>query len=266
MWRGIDVSANNGTVNWPQVAASGISWVAVKVSEGSGWVDPMGAANLVGAKAAGLTAIPYGFSRQDLGTNPEDEAAFLLAHSGDAPLVVLDMEMPEADGPDLSWWALTFLNHVQDAGKAIYLYSYPYYIQTRLQDPKLAAFGLWLATYAPSFVVPKPWASVAMWQNADNGVVPGIGGQVDTDVSFVDLSSIGKPVAPRGVMLSAEWLEKDPKPNDAIPNAHAPKGAGVAIILDQYGKPWQASNQYGEWVCIQWKQYQGFVLASQVQY
>lgn len=284
-WRGVDVSNLQGVIDWPTVAASGISWAAIKVTEGTGYVDPMAERNLLGAHNAGLTTVPYHFARVDLGTNAVDEAAFFLAHCGSSPLVVLDMEMPETPGPDLSAWALAFLNHVQDAGKAVYIYSYPYYIQTRLQDPALTAFGLWLATYSASFIVPKPWSSVQMWQNGDNGLVPGINGRVDTDISYVDLSTIGQPPAPQPAptpqptpepptppaappsyrLTASQWLQSTPGTNNAVPGApQVPKGAAIVCIGNPVVVTDGAENK-SKWQRIgyghQGRLWEGFVLS-----
>ena len=65
---GIDVSSHQGTVDWEAVAADGIDFALVRLgnrgySEGSLHVDEQGAANLDGARAAGLDVGTYFFSQ-----------------------------------------------------------------------------------------------------------------------------------------------------------------------------------------------------------
>ena len=65
---GIDVSSHQGTVDWEAVAADGIDFALVRLgnrgyTEGSLHVDEQGAANLDGARAAGLDVGAYFFSQ-----------------------------------------------------------------------------------------------------------------------------------------------------------------------------------------------------------
>ncbi|MDE6185160.1 MAG: cell wall-binding protein, partial [Lachnospiraceae bacterium] len=69
--RGIDVSMHNGTVNWGQVANSGISFTFIKVGSTKSGVDPQFAANITGAQAAGLKTGIYLYS---YATTPEQAA------------------------------------------------------------------------------------------------------------------------------------------------------------------------------------------------
>jgi len=56
----IDVSHNNGAVDWPNLDPS-IALVFLKATQGSGFVDPMFLSNKSGALAKGLMVIPYHF-------------------------------------------------------------------------------------------------------------------------------------------------------------------------------------------------------------
>ncbi len=58
---GIDVSAYQGNVNWKQVAASGISFVYIKATEGSSFLDPDFAEDRTAAESAGLEVGAYHF-------------------------------------------------------------------------------------------------------------------------------------------------------------------------------------------------------------
>lgn len=62
MLRGIDVSENNGYIDWSAVAAAGIQFAMVRCSYGLCSKDALFAANVAGAKAAGLKVGAYHYS------------------------------------------------------------------------------------------------------------------------------------------------------------------------------------------------------------
>ena len=59
----IDVSHNNGTINWSAVAKDGIILAFIKATEGNTFVDPQFVINRKNATDAGLMVIPYHFMR-----------------------------------------------------------------------------------------------------------------------------------------------------------------------------------------------------------
>jgi lysozyme len=59
--RGIDVSHNNGVVNWPSIAAAGISFAFAKASQGATFQDPKFRDNWQGMKDAGIVRGAYHF-------------------------------------------------------------------------------------------------------------------------------------------------------------------------------------------------------------
>lgn len=75
----IDVSHYNGAIDWPAVAAAGITLAFVKASEGASLVDPRFAANSAGAEGAGILVIPYHFI--NLG-DPVAQARHFIAAAG----------------------------------------------------------------------------------------------------------------------------------------------------------------------------------------
>src|SRR5690606_2275403 len=59
--RGVDVSAWQGTVDWPTIARQDVDFAYVKATEGSSFVDRQFEANLRGARQAGLLVGAYHF-------------------------------------------------------------------------------------------------------------------------------------------------------------------------------------------------------------
>jgi lysozyme len=62
MKKGIDVSENNGVVDWQAVADSGIEFAMIRCSYGLNSKDSMFTRNIAGAKAAGLKVGAYHYS------------------------------------------------------------------------------------------------------------------------------------------------------------------------------------------------------------
>jgi lysozyme len=74
----VDVSNNNGRVDFKAVKAQGAAGVYLKVTEGTGFVDPYYVANRAAAKAASLRVGGYHFAHPK--NDPATEAAFFLSH------------------------------------------------------------------------------------------------------------------------------------------------------------------------------------------
>src|SRR5688500_18892234 len=108
----IDVSNNNGQVNWGAVAGAGYVYAVAKVTEGTGFVDQTFATNRAQMKVNGLVRGAYHFARPD-DNKAEDEAKFFLdsikQQVGDLEVgdfLALDLEVGSGD---LGEWALTWL-------------------------------------------------------------------------------------------------------------------------------------------------------------
>lgn len=194
--RGIDVSNNQGQIDWAAVAGSGVEFAIAKAAEGTGFLDRFFAGNWAAMKANGLVRGAYHFSRPS-STGAVAEAEFFLAclnHAGGlepGDLVVLDLEDPDSGG-DLSGWTLQWLQHVHAAvGFKPILYSGRYYLQDHgVAVPAIAEYPLWLAAYQTDMPanVP-PWPTYLIWQYSSSGSVPGVAGDCDMDTVY-DLNEL----------------------------------------------------------------------------
>ncbi len=184
--QGIDVSNNQGWINWQQVKNSKKAFALIKASEGTTFADGWFVRNFHVSKQRGLLRGAYHFA--DL-YDPHEEAAHFAAMAG--PLLqrgdwaMLDLEKPGYNIPD---WALAWLQTAEQllSVKPV-LYSYLSYIQAFLQDERLASYPLIVADYAKEApAVPAPWQVMTGWQSTDNAHVWGISGTVDLDTLYVD--------------------------------------------------------------------------------
>lgn len=104
MERGIDVSENNGTVDWKAVAAEGISFAIIRLGYGRGYLDSMFYENYNGALAAGLKVGVYYYSYALDEAAAEAEARYMLEILRDAGIEPEDLpmgcwfDMEDADG------------------------------------------------------------------------------------------------------------------------------------------------------------------------
>ena len=162
----VDVSNNNGHVNFHAVKAAGAEAVWLKVTEGTDFVDPDYVANRARARAAGLRVGGYHFGHAR--SHPGAEAAFFLAHLQLEPgdlLPALDLEQAGLDGQPpavVAAYGAGFLAAVRqqiDADPVLYTGSYVIAENglERLPGPR------WLASYGAP---PKTYRWAA-WQFTD---------------------------------------------------------------------------------------------------
>ncbi|MCW3105229.1 MAG: hypothetical protein JWO09_3669 [Bacteroidetes bacterium] len=195
---GIDVSHNNGTIDWAKVAANPtkIDFVYIKASEGVGYTDPMFATNAKGAKAAGLKIGFYHFaSLNTLNDVPDakSEADYFMSLIKSAPAAdlpyALDIETNKVglDKAHVLEWINTFFAEMKQGGyNNTILYSYTPFLDSNLPaNHNLGNIRLWLAAYvSPARLqLPVGWTQYYIWQNSSTGSVSGITGNVDTNVT-----------------------------------------------------------------------------------
>jgi lysozyme len=198
---GIDVSAIQGRVDWDAVARAGFRFAAAKLSEGTAYTDPFGAANLRSAADAGLYTLAYGFARPSMG-HPREQAQRLHTAAGESGArYVLDIESrPDAwTNEQLVAFAVEFADELRAiAGRPPVIYSYVSFLLALgkpLYTSSLANCPLWIAQYkstttpwAPAAIqqpiVPMPWTQWAMWQYSGDGGyrVPGVGVACDRNL------------------------------------------------------------------------------------
>jgi lysozyme len=92
--RGVDVSAYQGEINWPVLAAQDIDFAFIKATEGSSFVDPRFQANWAGARDAGLVVGAYHFfSFESGGDTQAQNMMSTVPVAPDALPPVVDVEL-----------------------------------------------------------------------------------------------------------------------------------------------------------------------------
>jgi lysozyme len=197
MTNGIDVSNNNGHVDWAAAAKSGVKYAVAKVTEGLGFVDSFYEQNRAGAEAHGLKFGGYHFFTP--GEDAAAQARFFLDHAKPRKgeiVPALDYERPPAArGPAEQF--------VQAVHKAIGHYPMFYTFLSFVQEMRIPASSplaqceLWLADFTSVRPAPPaPWKTITIWQHSSSGSVPGIGGRVDLDTGTPPTDAPPKRVWP----------------------------------------------------------------------
>lgn len=95
--RGVDVSSHNGEIDWPVLAAQDISFVYMKATEGSDFVDRRFAANFAGAQRTALRVGAYHFfSYTSAGRTQAENFIRTVAKTGGMLPPMVDVELPAA--------------------------------------------------------------------------------------------------------------------------------------------------------------------------
>lgn len=183
-----DISSNNAEFHAPTYRASGHIIIAIKATEGVGYVDPPHHAWTIEAEREHLAIIHYHFGRPDLGTTPAAEAHHFLSVA--LPLadgrayLALDLERATPAGYQHDpAWSRGFEAYVREHSRfTILLYANRSTLE--LSDEWLTGEPkrVWDADFgpAPDFA-PKGYECVIR-QRTDVGSLPGIG-PCDIDIA-----------------------------------------------------------------------------------
>ena len=180
---GIDVSAYQGRIDWPEVARQHVRFAFIKASEGATMRDARFRRNWREARAAGIMSGAYHYFQPNRAG--QTQASLFIGtvpiRPGDLP-PVLDVEAPRfhdvaAMRREVRAWLGAVEAHY---GVKPILYSnyafYRRYLAGHFDD-----YPLWLAHYevARPALPAERWI---IWQHSDEAYVPGIRGAVDFNV------------------------------------------------------------------------------------
>ena len=192
MLHGIDVSDDQGAINWRQAAVGlGVAAVQVGYAARAAWFDTRtGQANVHAALTNGLKVMPYFFAFPVPGDADLQGDQFgnmvrdLETEGADFSLpAALDIEVnPEGMEPAaLSDWIDAFLAGTGIDAKHLAIYTNPAFWAANTDGRQVNAH-LWVAAWgAPKPPRLKGLPVPFMWQTTNRGHVPGITGPVDLD-------------------------------------------------------------------------------------
>lgn len=185
----IDVSHNNGIIDWAKVATNipRIDAAILKATEGSTHYDKKFSANVAGCEKNNIPWGAYHFAtwnNQDVRTDAIAEASFFIKRVkevGKPKLpMVLDVETNKPlnlSKDQVYLYIKTFIAELVAAGYDFAIYSSPGFLESYLPtDHKLGSSKLWIAHYTkkPAPRIPFGWKNVWLWQFTDQGKCDGV--------------------------------------------------------------------------------------------
>ena len=206
--QGVDVASfqhpGGAAINWPDAAADGIGFAAVKGTEGTYYRNPYALTDLAQARAAGLAVGAYAFAIPDGNGGSKRATAqadyllsYLGAASGKVP-VMLDIEYDpyvSSDGTNQCYglsraamvsWVASFDAEIQrKTGRLPIIYTPPSWWNTCAGgSARFRHIPLWVPAYttAASPGLPDGWGNWAIWQYTSSGTVTGIDTAGHTDL------------------------------------------------------------------------------------
>ncbi|WP_332238864.1 LysM peptidoglycan-binding domain-containing protein [Sporolactobacillus sp. KGMB 08714] len=203
-YKGIDIASMQGHVDFNKVKAAGYQFVIVKATEGSEagshYINSYFKQSIVNANAAGLTTHTYHYFRGINEADARAEAQWCLKNIKGIPVkgyIFADVEADEltSDKGALTNYVNAFLDELAKNGYTkLGLYCNINFFNNRLNFNQLRGGSLlWIAHPESS----APGVSGAdVWQNSWTGRIPGINGDVDTDIAYTDKLVVpGNPAA-----------------------------------------------------------------------
>jgi lysozyme len=200
MLSGIDVSGNQGGVDFAALAASGgANYVYAKATEGVTFVDDHFALYHDACKKNNIPVGAYHFLRFNTIDNPIAQAKhFLQTIAGREGELLPMVDVEVTDGQPIATLTQTldaFMSEVEQTlgGKRMLLYTFYSYWNSAMQGSNsFSGHPLWIAEYnssaAPS--LPGGFNDWVVWQWSSSGTVPGIGTSVDMDRLKTDQLSL----------------------------------------------------------------------------
>ena len=203
MFKGIDVSAHQGRIDWEKVKDSGIQFAILRLGIGSDIAsqdDAYFEANVQGCESIGLSwgAYLYSYALNLEDAKSEVQHALRLLN-GKRPEYPVFFDMEDADGykakhgmpnnQGLVDICKTFLLGIEEAGYYASLYASLSWLNNQLNSTELDRFDKWVAQWNTSCAYKKPYG---IWQYIDSGKVDGISGSVDMNIAYTNYPEIIK--------------------------------------------------------------------------
>lgn len=214
---GIDVAKWQGTIDWKQVADSGVEFAMIRIgyrTQKTGMImeDPLAKYNMQQAKEAGLKLGVYFFSTAVTAEEAKEEAAWVTGFIAQYPItypVVYNCEGFQSSesrqygmlNKERSDCAIAFLDYIGEKGYTPMFYAAKNELEGNAMwdtDRLSAKYKIWVSQY-PDAPYPQTAASSytgahQMWQYTSQGTVPGVGKGVDMNVAYFSYAKAAEAV------------------------------------------------------------------------
>ena len=197
--KGLDVSKFQGEVDWERVKAAGYKFAMLRAGYGFNTVDEQFRRNASECNRIGLPIGAYWFCYATSPSSAVQEADGCVNTISDYRLeypVCYDIEQATIDyaagqgvtiTPALARQLVqSFCDRIEAKGYYAMFYSNRNFLEQYLGNDLSKRYSLWYARYTDTF----DGTDCSMWQYTSQGNVPGISGNVDLDLSYVDFPSV----------------------------------------------------------------------------
>ena len=223
MWKGIDVSDNQGTIDWEQVAAAKVSFAILRSVRRSGKADHQFAAYLESCRKHNIPVSVYKYTyatTQDAARQEAQQVVELLrSHHLTGTMVWWDVEDKEVLQPlgaaKLTECIRAAQEVIMAAGYSFGLYVGLYVYKERWFDfDTFTRTRLWVARYYRGYRTmqfadapdqsyrPSVDRCLTAWQYTSCGEVAGIKGDVDLNIAYEDPALWSQPAVEPGVIYT----------------------------------------------------------------
>lgn len=196
--KGIDVSQHQGAIDWEQVAESGVEFAIIRAGirgyeSGALVTDSYFESNMEGASANGIATGVYFFTQAVTVEEALEEARYVLELVAPYDLsypIAIDVENPSANARAYSLTQAqrteivsAFCNAIAEAGYTPMIYGNTYSLFGMLDIEQINHYKIWHAFYNDYVYYPY---QIQMWQYTSQAQIPGIEGNVDLNLWFLE--------------------------------------------------------------------------------
>lgn len=196
--KGIDVSQHQGEINWEQVASSGVEFAIIRAGirgyeSGALVTDTFFESNMEGAAANGIDTGVYFFTQAVTVEEAREEAQYVLELVAPYEIsypIVIDVENPAASAranaltqEQRTEIVSAFCDAIAEAGYTPMIYGNTYSLFGMLDIEQVSRYKIWHAFYNDYVYYPY---QIQMWQYTSQASIPGIEGNVDLNLWFLE--------------------------------------------------------------------------------
>ena len=233
IYEGIDVSRWQGTINFQEVANSGIDIVYIKATQGTTYVSPLFEEQYTNARNNGLKIGFYHYVTARTVEQARNEAQFFASKiSGkqvDCKLAMDFEEFGNLSTEEINAIGLAFIKRLEEiTNKPVVVYSNTYTART-IWNGEITNYPLWVAEYGVS----RPedngkWNTYVGWQYTNMGNISGINGNVDRNRFTKDI-----------------FINEDINSGEIIPEVQEPENNYKTITILRGDTLSQIAREYG---------------------
>lgn len=195
--KGIDVSKYQGSIDWNKVKNSGYNFAFIRIGycndDGSINEDSYFKTNISNAISSGINVGCYVYSyakSYNAGVNCANIVSEKIKNYKITMPIAFDIEDNSHTSLGKSKNAEIckgFLNRIKELGYYPIVYTYTNFANSYIDMNALSSFDTWIADYR-GYVGYK--GKYTIWQHSSKGSVPGISGNCDLNIAYVDYPSI----------------------------------------------------------------------------